>query len=328
MNKNLNKILKTSIVTLSVLTIINCIGIIGSSNALFEKSVDSKNSLSIKVASPLYAKPGIATDAITNLSKLDTTNLVYDETVDNNLRYIGANPNNYVLFNNELWRIIGVMNNIDDGTGKKETRIKLLRNESAYTGSAFDTNNVNDYSQSSLKTTLNETYYNELSLEAKSMIDNVVWNLGSTTIKGTATQFYNSERGKDVYSKHATIWIGKIGLIYPSDYRFATSGTTKFTRKACININANDNNWNISNEGQCAKNNYIVNGLWQWTLTPLNNNNDSKTITIIVYDGTITGVYSYDTNIYRTSRPTLYLKPEVRITSGYGTKDRPYQIDL
>ena len=108
----------------------------------------------------------------------------------------------------------------------------------------------------------------------------------------------------------------------------ATSGTTKFTRKACININANDNNWNISNEGQCAKNNYIVNGLWQWTLTPLNNNNDSKTITIIVYDGTITGVYSYDTNIYRTSRPTLYLKPEVRITSGYGTKDRPYQIDL
>ena len=35
--------------------------------------------------------------------------LVYDETVDNNLRFIGTAPENYVWFNNELWRIIGVM---------------------------------------------------------------------------------------------------------------------------------------------------------------------------------------------------------------------------
>ncbi|MBR1414218.1 MAG: hypothetical protein IJ574_06125 [Bacilli bacterium] len=53
-----------------------------------------------------------------------------EEIVDNNLRYMGANPNNYVLFNDELWRIIGVMNNVDDGTGVKESRIKLIRNES------------------------------------------------------------------------------------------------------------------------------------------------------------------------------------------------------
>ena len=32
-------------------------------------------------------------------------------------RYIGANPNNYVKFNDELWRIIGVFG-VDDGTGK------------------------------------------------------------------------------------------------------------------------------------------------------------------------------------------------------------------
>ena len=35
--------------------------------------------------------------------------LVYDETKDNNLRYIGVNPNNYVSFNDELWRIIGAV---------------------------------------------------------------------------------------------------------------------------------------------------------------------------------------------------------------------------
>ena len=67
----------------------------------------------------------------------------YDGTVDNNLRYVGANPCNYVYFNCsttnpeemnsstcETWRIIGLTNNVDDGTGKKETRLKLIRKDS------------------------------------------------------------------------------------------------------------------------------------------------------------------------------------------------------
>ena len=34
-----------------------------------------------------------------------------DNTEDQNIRYYGSNPNNYVSFNNELWRIIGVFGN-------------------------------------------------------------------------------------------------------------------------------------------------------------------------------------------------------------------------
>ena len=49
-------------------------------------------------------------------------------------RYIGADPNNYVKFNDELWRIIGVFDT-DDGTGKVEKRLKIIRNESI--GSLF-----------------------------------------------------------------------------------------------------------------------------------------------------------------------------------------------
>ena len=44
-------------------------------------------------------------------------------------RYIGADPNNYIKFNDELWRIIGVFDT-DDGTGKVEKRLKIIRNES------------------------------------------------------------------------------------------------------------------------------------------------------------------------------------------------------
>ena len=107
-DEKLKKILKTSIITFSVLTTINFIGIVGSSNALFTKSIDSKNNIALKVVS--YASKGVATTSIENLSKKDTINLAYDGTTDNNLRYIGKDPNNYVTFNNELWRIIGIFN--------------------------------------------------------------------------------------------------------------------------------------------------------------------------------------------------------------------------
>ena len=44
-------------------------------------------------------------------------------------RYRGKVPKNYVTFNNEVWRIIGVFP-VDDGNGNIENRIKLIRNES------------------------------------------------------------------------------------------------------------------------------------------------------------------------------------------------------
>ena len=58
----------------------------------------------------------------------DNSSLACDGTTDNNLRFIGQNPNNYVSFNGQKWRIIGFMNNIkqdsSDTTG--ETRIKIV----------------------------------------------------------------------------------------------------------------------------------------------------------------------------------------------------------
>ncbi len=46
------------------------------------------------------------------------------------IRYIGKNPNNYVQFNGELWRIIGVMKDIENADGTKEDKVKLIRSES------------------------------------------------------------------------------------------------------------------------------------------------------------------------------------------------------
>ena len=108
-----------------------------------------------------------ATHYLKELEKTNKNQLVYDGTTDNNLRYIGKDPDNYVEFNGELWRIIGVMNNIENETGKKESRIKLIRNEGLDNniifewdgkqniGSATTTYGSNDWTDSQLMMMLN-----------------------------------------------------------------------------------------------------------------------------------------------------------------------------
>ena len=65
-----------------------------------------------EITKPTYGMK--ATEYITNLLEYDGEGLKIDNTSDANIRYYGANPNNYVSFNNELWRIIGVFGNIED----------------------------------------------------------------------------------------------------------------------------------------------------------------------------------------------------------------------
>ena len=221
-----------------------------------------------------------------------TDEVVDDETSDNNLRYIGANPDNYVWFNDELWRIIGVMNNIDDGSDTKETRLKIIKNESIgeYSWDNKGANGENDWSTSALQTLLNSgAYYNRtsgecpyggngattpcdfsttgLTEETKLMIDNAVWNLGGsdTSDNVTTAMFYERERGDTVYNERPTEWTGQIGLMYPSDYGYATSGGVTTNRSTCL-INGLYN-WHLFEN--CINNNWLYVNQAQWTLTPL-----------------------------------------------------------
>ena len=57
------------------------------------------------------------------------------------------------------------------------------------------------------------------------MISESLWSLGGTNSSSkTAKDFYVIERGTSVYEGNASKWIGKVGLMYPSDYGYATSG--------------------------------------------------------------------------------------------------------
>ena len=278
-----------------------------------------------------------------------TDEVVDDETSDNNLRYIGADPENYIWFNDELWRIIGVMNNIDDGSGTKETRLKIIKNESIgeYSWDNKGANGENDWSTSALQTLLNSgAYYNRtsgecpyggngattpcdfsttgLTEETKLMIDNAVWNLGGsdTSDNVTTAMFYERERGDTVYNERPTEWIGQIGLMYPSDYGYATSGGVTTNRSTCL-INGLYN-WQLFED--CINNNWLYVNQAQWTLTPLVTSSNH------VFRRYASGhIYYALGSVSKTDMavvPVTYLSSNIKITSGSGTKELPYVLSL
>ena len=277
-------------------------------------------------------------------------------------RYIGANPNNYVQFNNEVWRIIGVFT-VDDGTGNKEERLKLIRNESignyswdnklSGTGSSDSSYGSNEWTDARLNYLLNEGHESEsvggslywnsksgtcysgsnnettscdfssigLKEEARSMIGDTVWYLGGTSdynsaSNGLASHFYSYERGTTVYSGRSTSWTGKVGLMYPSDYGYATSGGTTTDRNSCLNKEL----YNWDSVSDCYNNDWIFNSAHQWAITPRASYSD------IVFGLRSSGFLRYNAarNTYYGVRPVVFLKSSIKIVDGDGSSSNPY----
>ena len=164
---------------------------------------------------------------------------------ENGYRYEGKNPNNYVWFNNELWRIIGVFDSNSHGVSGKNL-VKIIRADTL-DGLAWHKSGTNDWTKASLNKLLNGAYYNAedgtssgycygySSIKAncdytqkgiqngyRSMVVNVTWYLGGYSSSGATTEaFYGYERGTTVYSGRPTSTTGYIGLMYPSDYGYS-----------------------------------------------------------------------------------------------------------
>ena len=282
-------------------------------------------------------------------------------------RYSGSNSEvkNYVNFNNELWRIIGV-SPVDDGNGNYEERMKIIRNDSignySWDTSATSINSgagrnqwgaVTSHSGADLMKLLNSgPYYNRtsgtcyvgkadatkscnftstgLTSSAKEMIDTVKWYTAAVPIRRvdySPSEIYEVERGNvvgvtDVGGAITKTynWIGKVGVIYPSDYAY--------TSKKCYNSNIY-----LSSYADCSSSSWLYDKVVDlWTITPVRyNGEDNGRIRVVYADIDSDG----DGNFYNRSaydaigiKPTVYLKPEIEIISGDGTKDNPYNLSL
>ena len=286
-----------------------------------------------------------ATDVIEDTYEENQVMLAYDNTADNNLRYIGRDPNNYVYFNCadynnpssstcELWRIIGIFNENSHGISG-EKLVKLIRNDSIGKIS-WDSAYINDWSTASLQKTLNGDYLNGKGTYAstgikndttRNMISNVTWKLGGagdyeSASNGLASHWYNYERGTTVYSDRPTTWQGKIALMYPSDYGYATSGGDTTNRETCLAKELY--NWYSSSYSDCKNSDWLFDSSTiQWTLTPFSRNSSN------VFFVRITGYVNHNGYGARNSlgvRPSVYLSSNISITSGDGSRSNPYTL--
>ena len=310
-----------------------------------------------EITKPTYGMK--ATEYITNLLEYDGEGLKIDNTPDQNIRYYGANPNNYVSFNNELWRIIGVFGN----------NVKLIRNEKlgelswdSSESSVNDGYGINQWGESKdtsgniyegadLKVYLNKMYYggtsvtcyngynnttttcptNTLDETAKSSIDNHTWNTGAIQYK-TRTDtlaFYSAERGT----------IGKMcsSGSYCNDtvtrkttwtgyvaLPYVTDWAYASSESVCeTNMQKQDssNNYNYI----CKNNNWMHYGSTYndvtWYLSPFTNPSNANFVWRVNGDGFV----RYDFATYPLSVfPTIYLKSNILIESGKGTSSDPY----
>ena len=229
-------------------------------------------------------------------------------------RYIGNDPNNYVEFNNELWRIIGVFK-VEDENGKWEDRIKIVRDE-PLKSSKWDENNINEWISSMINMYLNETY--DISDYSKLMISKVKYYLGGRKNVSDGSALYNSERSEIMVSAdRSKNWLGLVGLIYPSDYIYTYSlGVDDI----CYNTPGNCRTDSGGNPiaGWLYKNKY------QWTMTP-NSSSSTRLFRIVNYGILSSNGYTYGSNnIY----PVVYLSSKVKITSGDGLIDNAYKLSI
>ena len=310
-----------------------------------------------EITKPTYGMKAV--EYISNLLEYDGEGLKKDNTPDQNIRYYGANPNNYVSFNNELWRIIGVFGN----------NVKLIRNEKlgelswdSSESSVNDGYGINQWGESKdtsgniyegadLKVYLNKMYYggtsvtcyngynnttttcptNTLDETAKSSIDNHTWNTGAIQYK-TRTDtlaFYSAERGT----------IGKMcsSGSYCNDtvtrkttwtgyvaLPYVTDWAYASSESVCeTNMQKQDssNNYNYI----CKNNNWMHYGSTYndvtWYLSPFTNPSNANFVWRVNGDGFV----RYDFATYPLSVfPTIYLKSNILIESGKGTSSDPY----
>ena len=272
------------------------------------------------------------------MSKVGTTQGDGQIVSENGYRYEGKNPNNYVLFNGELWRIIGVFDSATHGlSGQNLT--KIIRDESI--GSyAWHKSNTNDWTASSLKTILNDYYYNYnastgvdecyfysttvpgncdftkigLNETSRGMIENVTWHLGGhSTNSATADTFYTAERGSTVYGSNSTTTTGYIGLMYPSDYGYSVLASS------C----ARTTNLSSYSSSSCGGESWLLKNGHEWTMT----HRTSTSYSVFYVRSNAELNFNFPNNGLAV-RPTAYLKSNVYVVSGTGSITDPYVIGI
>lgn len=315
--------------------------------------IDGDTKLKAKWVLTPVVLPANATKYVSYLSAVNTSGLKVDDTDDKNIRYYGDDPNNYVAYNGEYWRIVGIFDVAKTIGGSKEKRVKIVRNgnlgnyswdstsSSDNSGYGYNVWETKDESSSStLNILLNNYYYNSknnqvcyngeafasvscsfgsvgLDATARNLIDDSVWYLGggsSTTINPKTS--YEMERGNVVFADFADV--AKTQTVEKVGLLYPSDYGYAADKNICTK------NLKEYSDTTCTNNNYLYFGKNYWFLTL--GSKYSFTAWYAKSTGIVSaGGYACDNGgVY----PVVYLKANVNIVSGTGTYNSPYRLSI
>ena len=258
--------------------------------------------------------------------------LYKDEYESGRYIYRGTNPNNYIEFNNELWRIISkevdgtykifrdipIFSKAFDSKGARTTgycsqglapswgcnawssTANMVGSPSKFTNGTY-TGTVD--ADSEMLAYLNGEYLNSITAN-KDIIINHDYNIGAAVSD-------NNDLSAQIEGEKAYKWNGKVGLISASDYINANSNI-----ETCGTFSKND-----SNSSTCITTNWMyMSGTDWWTLSPDAGRSDF--VWKVSRDGTLSGENALITLGFS---PTLYLTSSLSL-SGSGTQSDPFTI--
>ena len=264
--------------------------------------------------------------------------LYADEYTSGRYVYRGSNPDNYIEFNGELWRIISKETN---GT------YKILRNEVLPDQMAFDSrgarttgycSNMSSYGcnawsstanmvgspaefvngpyrgevidDSTLNKYLNGDYYNSINGTSQGMIVSTDWNIGGVGGDDNA----NGELSLMLEEEKSYKWNGKVALASASDYLDASSNQSMCNSRRLQSINLET----------CVTTNWMyIPETWWWLVSPDADSDFADIGFTVGPDGRFYG------NFARRSygvRPAVYLSSSLSF-SGSGSQSDPYRIN-
>ena len=348
-----------------------CVGLADSGGLAGSDVVDSggvRPSVSIQPGTSFssgdgsFTNPFVIGDAVEEPSEksFDTVFAANNTDIfnENGLRYEGADPNNYICLDNKtsgtcsdsslLFRIIGLFDEdtSNDGTtsngSKKLLKVIDTNNYGGTDGKKWNSAGTNNWSTASLKTELNGTYLTTLlgtsnvNSKLSSAIANAKWHLGGANDPNyqtlTAEDIYTEERNTSaIYSGNPSSIYAKVGLMYPSDYGYATVGGTTTDKSSCPAIY----NWSDTLYSDCKNNDWLFTSQkssWgsnknEWLLSPYSSN--SWCAARLYMEGSVIFYGSYDVNSHSFAvRPTFYLDSSILkiVGTGDGSSTNPYRI--
>ncbi|MGM9848186.1 MAG: hypothetical protein ACI312_00330 [Bacilli bacterium] len=284
------------------------------------------------------------TDGTNNIFKEDHT--FDDGETYTEYRYEGTDTevNNYVWFNNELWRIIGAFpggtpttseTSLGNRAPSTNNTVKIIRND-AIGSFTWDKDKTNNWTTAELNTNiLNNLYLNSTSgtcnyystgvtkpcdftdIGLKNVLDYIetaTWNLGGGTVSNAETM-YKNERGTTVYnSRRSVVTTAKVGLMYISDYGYSVKNAS---------CNHSSKSLGSYNATACGGSAWILKNGYEWTMSPHSSYN---TVVFTVSSSAVAGDGGADYGF--GVRPVLYLNSNVYYLRGTGTKTDPFQIAL